>query len=80
MIKAVSSFVLVILLFSCNDNKGYLEKKENGGDEVYTVGDEDHEMNSAIDKAVKSYPDFLKVYKNQDAGCSDFSVKMRFVS
>lgn len=76
--KKAISLVLVVLLFSCNDGKKHIEKKENGGDEVYSVSDEDSDMNVAIDKAVKSYSDFLKVYESNDNNCSGFSVKMRF--
>lgn len=74
---------LLLLIFSlslicCNDNKGYLSKKENNGDEVYTVGSDDDEMNQAILKAKQTYPEFLTALHSEDSLNHAHAVKMRF--
>lgn len=45
---------------------------------MYTVKEEDFEMNAAIERAVKSYPSFENEWKKQDSANSDFSVKVKF--
>ena len=68
----------VLISFSCHDNKGYVNKDENEGDEVYSVEGDDKQMNLAILEAKKTYPDFIKILESGDTTCSDFSVKMKF--
>ena len=78
--KKAFFFLLIILFvsFSCKESNGGLKKEENGGDNVYSVDGDDEQMNSAIEKAVKSYDEFLRKFDNPDGNSSDFSVKMMF--
>jgi uncharacterized protein YegJ (DUF2314 family) len=66
-----------VLQANSNNNKGY-SKEENGGDEVYSVDDDDKTMNNAIAKAVASYEEFLKVLVKPDSNATEFTVKMKF--
>lgn len=72
-------FILVLLLAlaSCKEQPGYVSKDANGDDPVYDVG-EDEAMNSAITKAIQTYPDFLKAFVSQDSSNSDYAVKCGF--
>ena len=69
----------LVILFSCNDErKGYISKDNNGGDEVYSIANDDDQMNKAVHKASASYETFLKEYNNPSSPCSDFSIKLMF--
>lgn len=72
-------YLTVIVLFSCGDQKGYVSKKENNGDEVYSVHSDDKDMNRAMQKARETYSEFLKALKDStNAKNKDFSVKLKF--
>jgi uncharacterized protein YegJ (DUF2314 family) len=71
-------FIFILLGFSCKENKGYVSKEENGGDEVYSIENDDNEMNLAIEKAQRTFSQFITNLKKNDSSCSDFSVKMKF--
>jgi uncharacterized protein YegJ (DUF2314 family) len=72
------TLILLLALASCKEQPGYIVKNENGGDPVYSLGDEDKAMNVAKTKAIQTYPDFLTTFASQDSSNSDFSVKCGF--
>jgi uncharacterized protein YegJ (DUF2314 family) len=71
-------FHIILYVLSCKEKKGYVSKDENAGDAVYSVTNEDEEMNKAIIDAQRTYNDFLIAFKDPDSLMDDFAVKMRF--
>lgn len=66
-------------LVACTQNKKIADKAEtDGGDKVYSFSPDDADMNAAIVKANKTYPEFLRLFSAGDSSLSRFSVKMFF--
>jgi uncharacterized protein YegJ (DUF2314 family) len=78
MKKILAGFLLLTFV-SCNNHTARpVIKQENDGDAVYNVGNDDEEMNKAIERANLSYDSFISNFKNPGKNCSGYTIKMRF--
>ncbi len=76
--RIVSLIYLSVVLISCKERKGYVDKVENDGDNVYSVTSDDDDMNNAIAKARSTYDSFLKAFAKSDSNVNSYTVKLRF--
>ena len=74
MIKRLSIFLVSIFLFSCEGKKENTKKIENKGEGLFNVTADDADMNTAIEEAKATYPEFLDVFAYQDSSTINFSV------
>ena len=70
--------ILFLFLFSACQNKVLNETQHQDEPGLYSTPSEDHEMNSAIEKAKISFYIFEKAFKSKQYDSSTFTVKMRF--
>lgn len=81
MLRFFFAALSFFLSFACNfsDNKSIVIKNErDSSKEVALVDPADLRMNAAIARAKKTFPSFLRVFKEGCDECRDFTVKYRF--
>ena len=70
--------LFLLVLIACKNSNDFTLKNENGGDVVFKIGENDRQMNRAIESAKESYPRFLEAFSKGDPADSCFAVKMKF--
>lgn len=76
-VRRIQIVLALVLVSAC----GQTQKTEREGEpDIYSVGDEDEEMNKAIMKSRATFDDFLSAYNNKKEDQTDFSVKMPFAT
>ncbi|MCW3109150.1 MAG: hypothetical protein JWQ09_3656 [Segetibacter sp.] len=70
--------LFIILVLSVNCRESFTSKtKRIGEPDIYSIKDDDKEMNAAIEKARETIPDFREALNRQNPGYSNFSVKVK---
>lgn len=73
--------IIIILISIAYHSSAQLTKKERGNEpEIYSYKGEDKKMNEAIDKAQKTFNNFIVILKTNDKAIQYSSIKMKFKS
>jgi len=75
MRQSLLTIIIISTLFAC----GQVSKTERQGEpDIYSVGDDDLEMNKAIERSRETFNDFLSAVSSKKETQSAYSVKMPF--
>lgn len=77
MKKLIAICIVSLCIMSCND--GVKKKVEREGEpDVLYVESGDAEMNSAIQKAKQTFPEFEKAFQSNNPDFENFTIKQKF--
>lgn len=75
----VWSILLLITLVGCKGRNDVIENTdEKNGDKLYSISNDNEEMNAAIREAIRNYPLFERAVQLPDSTLTDFALKMKF--
>jgi uncharacterized protein YegJ (DUF2314 family) len=77
MRKLITICILSLCIVSCNDSVRKKVEREGEPDVLY-VENGDDEMNSAIEKAKQTFPEFEKAFQSNNPNFENFTIKQKF--
>lgn len=78
MKQLLPALLIAVAFFSCENNSTIKTERE-GEPTIYSVKDDDEEMNDAINKAKHTLGDFKKALASNNPAYAEFCIKMSFV-